>query len=96
MGDTVVTFIERTAGTAAVALVAIIAYRKAKRQRREQRFDRYMAQLHAQSADLGTTLAHFWLGQLFARYGTDAQLDDWIRLTHGYPPFGEQTNKETT
>ena len=70
-------------GTATTLYVIVSAYREARRRRRQERFDRYITGLHVKSADLGMVLAHFWLGQLFARHGSDTQLDDWYRLTHG-------------
>lgn len=61
--------------------------RRQRRRRRVERFNRYMERLRARPADTAETLAHFWVGQLFAHHGTDEQLDDWIRLAHGYPPL---------
>jgi TolA-binding protein len=77
--------IEHGIGSAVALFVAANAYRALRRRRREARFNRYMSDLHAQPADTATTLAHFWLGSLFTRYGTDEQVDDWYRLTHGWP-----------
>jgi hypothetical protein len=75
--------IARCLGIATTLYVIIGAYRDARISRRKAQFYRYVTELHGKPADLGTTLAHFWLGQLFTRHGSDTQLDDWYRLTHG-------------
>jgi len=69
-----------------LALLATVAvWRRVRGQRRVDHFNRRLHALHAEQADAGTTLAHFWLGSLLARHGTDEQMDDWYRLTHGGP-----------
>jgi len=64
-------------------VMALLFWRQIRAERRERRLRQRIEKLHASEADLPTVIAHFWLGSLFARYGSDRQLDDWYRLTQG-------------
>jgi hypothetical protein len=70
-------------GQAVAALVAWRAWREAREVRREARLGGYISAVHSREATPGETVATFWLGRLYARYGTDRQLEDWYRIVHG-------------
>jgi hypothetical protein len=69
----------------AVAL-AFVYWRRERRARRRRRLAAYVAKVHARPAEPFDAVAHFWVGSMIARHGTDAQLDDWYAITHGVVP----------
>jgi hypothetical protein len=58
-------------------------WRSVRADRRGARLRTHIERVHAEPASLEATLATFWLGRLFARYGSAAQLDDWYSIVHG-------------
>lgn len=61
--------------------------REQRRIKRVQRFNKYVEKLHTQPADMFETFAHFSVMQIYAKHGTDKQLDELVQLMHGHPPM---------
>lgn len=64
-------------------IVLVNTFRQVRKLRRLCRLRDYIHKVHQQPANLGETIGHFWLGSMYARYGTDRQLDDWYAIMHG-------------
>lgn len=67
-------------------MVAWRTWKSIRSKRQEERLERYVTQFHGEpghSASQSECLALFWLGQAYAKYGTDKQLHDWYRIMHG-------------